>query len=140
MNLNRIQLIGRITRTPELKSLQTGTQICQFSIATNHKYKSGEEWKEKATFHNVVTFGKTAENVAQYVVKGQEVYVEGRQENESYEKKDGTTGYRSQVIAVTVQFGQKPKGEDQAEKEYNDMDKKAPQPNDEEISPDDIPF
>lgn len=139
MNLNKIQLIGRITKKPELRSLPSGTQVCSFSIATNQSFKKEDKWEEKVTFHNVVSFGKTAENVAQYVVKGQEVYVEGRQENDTYEKKDGTTGYRSQVIAQIVQFGQKPKDapQDAGDKELDEL---AGKPEEEEINADDIPF
>lgn len=141
MNLNKIQIIGRLTKAPELRSLPSGVSVVTLSVATSYTYKDKEDQKqEKTTFHNVVAFGKQAEVINQYFIKGQEIYVEGRQENESYDKKDGSgKGYRSQIIVEKFEFGQKPKHA------QDDFDQTAPeddgnQDTGEDINPDDIPF
>ena len=111
MNLNQVHLIGRVTKEPELKALSGGTQVVSFGLATNNVYKNRDGEKvEEVDFHNVTAFGKLAETIAQYVVKGQELYVSGRIKYESWDKTDGTgKGYRTSIIAGNFQFGQKPK-------------------------------
>jgi single-strand DNA-binding protein len=79
MNLNKTQIIGRITQDLELKTMPNGNSVLNFSVATNFNYKDKEGNKiENTEFHNVVSFGKQAETVAQYFIKGQEIYCEGR--------------------------------------------------------------
>ena len=91
MNLNKAQLIGRITNDPEMKALPSGTPVVKFGLATNRVYKTKDgEKKEVAQFHNCVAFGKLAEIIGQWAKKGQEVYVDGRIEYRSWDKKDGT--------------------------------------------------
>lgn len=111
MNLNKVFLIGRIVRDLELKSTPGGTSVAKFSLATNHVYvgKDGEK-KETAQFHNCVVFGKQAENASRYLVKGQEAMIEGRIEYRAWDKKDGTKGYATEIMADRIQFGQKPTG------------------------------
>lgn len=143
MNLNEIKLIGRVTKDPELKALPSGVSVVKFSLATNYVYKNDNGDKiENTTFHNVVAFGRRAEVIAQYVVKGQELYVAGRQEHRSYDKEDGTKGYASEVKLESFDFGQKPKGyqggenqEKQSTSAYDSMD--VPE---DDINPEDIPF
>lgn len=111
MNLNKVQLIGRVTKDPELKTTKAGLAIASFSIATNHSFKTKDgEKKETTQFHNCTIFGKGAEVLTQYVVKGQEIYVEGRIEYQEWEKKDGGKGYRTQILVDQFQFGPKAKG------------------------------
>jgi single-strand DNA-binding protein len=109
MYLNKVILIGNLTRDPELKAIASGNKVCSFSIATNRVYKdSNGVRQEKTEFHNIVVWGKTAENVAQYMRKGSQVLVEGRLETRSWD--DAATNvkkYRTEVIADTVQFGSK---------------------------------
>ena len=79
MNLNRAQLIGRVTADPERKALPSGMPVVKFGLATNHVFKTKEgEKKETAQFHNCVAFGKVADIISQWVQNGQEVYVDGR--------------------------------------------------------------
>lgn len=143
MNINKATICGRVTKEIELRSLPSGSKVATFSVATNHSYKtqSGEK-KETTTFHNIVAFGRQAEVIAEYVVKGQELYIEGRIDNQSYDKKDGTKGYKSQVILEEFQFGQKPKGSDSGyQKRVENNQAAVPKErDDEEINPDDIPF
>lgn len=111
MNLNRAELIGRVTRDPELRALTSGSSVCSFGIATNYSYndKSGQK-VEKVSFHNCTIFGKGAEIFSKYVTKGQEVYVAGRLEYQEWEKKDGGKGEKTVIMVEDFQFGQKPKG------------------------------
>lgn len=109
MYLNKAQIIGNLTRDPEMKSLTNGNKVTSFSVATNRVYKdSNGDKKEESEFHNVVVFGKQAETSAQYLKKGQQVYIEGRITTRSWD--DKTTGekkYRTEIVADTVQFGSK---------------------------------
>ena len=109
MYLNKAILIGNLTRDPELKAIPSGNKVCTFSLATNRTYKDANGVRqEKTDYHNIVVWGKTAENVAQYMKKGSQILVEGRMETRSWD--DAGTGakkYRTEVIADTVQFGAK---------------------------------
>ena len=112
MYLNKVIIVGNLTRDPELATIPSGQKVCKFSVATNRvwKDKSGVK-QESVTFHNVVVWGRQAETSAQYLKKGQQVMIEGRIETRSWD--DKTTGekkYRTEIIADRVQFGQKSTG------------------------------
>lgn len=132
MNINKAILVGRVTRTPELKALPSGTKIVMLGLATNDKYKKDEEWVEESVFHNIVAFGKLAETIGQYVVKGQEIYVEGKIKYQTWEKKDGSKGHKTDIIISKMEFGQKPKDYVKADDEMSQLT--------EEVDPEDIPF
>ena len=106
MDLNKIFLIGRLTKDPESKMLPSGTAVANFSIATNRYFtdKSGEKQQE-VEFHNISTFGKIAESSAQYLKKGSLVLVEGRIRTRSWSDKEGKKRYTTEIIAQKVQFG-----------------------------------
>jgi single-strand DNA-binding protein len=112
MYLNKAILIGNLTRDPELKAIASGNKVCTFSIATNRTYKdSNGVRQEKTDYHNIVVWGKTAENVATYMKKGSQILVEGRMETRSWDDAaTNTKKYRTEVIADTVQFGAKNTG------------------------------
>jgi len=107
MYLNKAMVYGNLTRDPELKALPSGSQVCSLSLATNRTWndKDGKK-QEEVQYHNVVLFGKTAENVAKYMTKGSALYVEGRLQTQSWEK-DGVKHYRTEIVGETVQFGSK---------------------------------
>lgn len=109
MYLNKAILIGNLTRDPELKAIPSGNKVCTFSMATNRTYKDASGARqEKTDYHNIVVWGKTAENVAQYMKKGSQILVEGRMETRSWDDAaTGTKKYRTEIIADTVQFGSK---------------------------------
>ena len=112
MYLNKAILIGNLTRDPELRSLPNGTKVCSFSIATNRvwKDKAGVR-QESADYHNVVVFGRQAENVAQYMKKGSSILVEGRIQTRSWDDKNtGEKKYRTEIVADRTQFGPKGNG------------------------------
>jgi single-strand DNA-binding protein len=102
-SLNKVMLIGNLGKDPELRYTPDGLAILKFSIATSEYYndKSGNK-TEKTTWHNVVVFGKIAQTLANYLSKGKQVFVEGRINNRSYDKQDGTKGYISEVIANNI--------------------------------------
>lgn len=153
MYLNKAFIIGNLTRDPELKALPSGTKVCSFAVATNRSYKDKEGTRQDSTeFHNVVAFAKLGELVAQYMKKGSQVYVEGRLQTRSWEGKDGEKKYRTEIIADTVQFGNKPGGAGspaggssapsaaKAGVEVPDAPADKIDYPSEEINPDDIPF
>ena len=111
MYINKVQVLGNLTRDPELKALPTGTSVCNFSVATNRVWKDKNGAKQEAVeFHNVVVFGATADNVAKYMMKGSQIYVEGRLQTQSWEDKStGAKKYRTEIVAEQVKFGNKPK-------------------------------
>ncbi|OGG77657.1 single-stranded DNA-binding protein [Candidatus Kaiserbacteria bacterium RIFCSPLOWO2_01_FULL_54_24] len=112
MYINKAILFGNLTRDPELRSLPSGMNVCNFSIATNRVYRDREGKKQEQTdFHNVVVFGRQADTVAQYLKKGSSVFVEGRIQTRSWDDKtSGEKKYRTEVVADRVQFGPKPGG------------------------------
>ncbi len=140
-------VFGNLTRDPEMKSLPSGMQVCSFSLATNRVYNDRDgNRQEQADFHNIVVFGRQAENCAKYLHKGSSAYVEGRMQTRSWEK-DGVKHYRTEVVADRVQFGPKNTGGGgaPANNSGSEMPKdEAPAaPVDypeEEINPEDIPF
>lgn len=101
MSLNRVVLIGRLTRDPELRTTPSGTQIVNFSIAVNRIRKGPEG--EDADFFNVVAFGKTAEFTTNYLKKGRLAAVDGRLQQRKYTTKDGQPRDVVEVIADNVQ-------------------------------------
>lgn len=111
MYLNKATIIGNLTRDPELKNLPSGSAVANFSVATNRTWKDKEsgQKKEDVEFHNVVAFGKTAELIAQYVHKGDQIYIEGRIQTRSWEK-EGQKHYRTEIVCETMQFGSKKSG------------------------------
>ena len=99
MDLNKVMLIGRITRQPELKTTTTGQNVVSFSIATNRNWKDKDGNKqERAEFHNLVAWGKLAEICSQYLEKGKKIYVEGRLQTRDWEGQDGVKRYRTEVV------------------------------------------
>lgn len=103
MSVNKAILIGRLGHPPSLQETNGGTQICKFSVATEHSQKVDGDWQKATTWHNVVCFGKTAESCKKYLDKGSLAYIEGRIENDTYEK-DGIKRHVSRVIADQVRF------------------------------------
>ena len=98
-SLNRAQLIGNVTRDPEVRQTSGGQMVASFSIATNSSWvdKTGQR-QEKAEFHNVVIWGKLAEVAQTYVKKGKKVFVEGRMQTRDWDGEDGVKRYRFEIV------------------------------------------
>jgi len=103
--LNRIILIGRTTAQPEMRVTPNGTQVSTFTLAVDRRVQNQQQ---DVDYIDVVTFGKLAENVAQYVVKGHQLAVEGRLQTRVYETKDGQKRKAYEVVAESVEFLSKP--------------------------------
>lgn len=99
-SLNRAQIIGNVTRDPEVRQTSGGQMVASFSVATNSTWldKMGQK-QEKAEFHNVVVWGKLAEICQAYVKKGRKLYVEGRMQTRDWQGEDGVKRYRSEIVA-----------------------------------------
>lgn len=139
MNQNLAIITGRLTREPELKALPSGSHVATFSLATSRTYTSNDQKREETEYHNIVVFGKVAENCARYLIKGQLASVTGRLQTRSWEK-DGAKHYRTEIVADKVDFGPKPSGaQPTAEEPAGTTANPYPYP-DEEINPEDIPF
>ena len=95
---NRVQLIGNLGADPEIVNMESGTKLARFSLATNDTYQNSQGEKVTDTqWHNVVAWGKTAEIVEKYLVKGKEVAVEGKLVNRSFENSEGVQRYVTEV-------------------------------------------
>lgn len=150
MYLNKVMLIGNLTRDPEMKSLPTGMKVTNFSVATNRVWKDKDGSKKESTeYHNVVVFGRQAETVAQYMKKGNNLMIEGRLQTRSWES-DGKKNYRTEIIADNVQFGSRSSSDSSSSsapsKNNSEESPKAPDldtieyPDEDDINPEDIPF
>ncbi len=148
MYLNKAMVYGNLTRDPEMKALPSGMQVCSFSLATNRVYNDRDGKRQEAVdYHNIVVFGKQAENCAKYLTKGSATYVEGRMQTRSWDK-DGQKQYRTEVIADRVQFGPKggsrrgatTEGASTSKGSDNRSESALPDYPEEEINPEDIPF
>ena len=103
-SLNKIMLIGNVGQDPELRYTPDGNPVANFSIAVNRRRRVGEDYKDETEWFNIVCFSRTAENVNQYLTKGQKVYVEGRFQSSEYVGQDGNQRKSYEVIANEVTF------------------------------------
>jgi len=110
-DLNRAEFIGRLVRDPELRHAATGTAMCSFTLACGWKTKE----KEGTEFVRVVAYNKLAEIIAQYMLKGSQMYVSGRMSTREYEK-DGVKRYSTEIIADQMQMLGHAKGNENAHK------------------------
>lgn len=148
MDLNKVMLIGRLTRDPEVRSTPTGQTVANFSIATNRSWtdKTGQK-QDKVEYHNIVAWRKLAEIIQQYVKKGSRIYIEGRLETRSWDDQAGNKKYRTETIADNmIMLDSKGSNTAAAAPAAPKQDQQAPPPEpnvanpDEEISVEDIPF
>ena len=99
--MNKVLLTGRLTRDPEMRSLSSGKAVTQFSIATNEYIGQG---KEKAEFHNIVTWDRLAQTCGEFLGKGQQVAVEGRLQTRSWDDERGQRHWKTEVVASHVEM------------------------------------
>ena len=157
MALNRATILGRLTRDPESRTTPSGLMVTNFAVATSTVWTdaASKEKKEQTEFHNIVAWRRLGEIVAQYLKKGNQVYVEGRIQTRSYEAQDGSKKYRTEILADNlIMFGSKPAGACSAPTQASapaeiptiEQDFSVPKtpintaPDSEEISVEDIPF
>ena len=155
-SLNRVQLIGNLTRDPELRYTPSGAAVCSFSIATNRNWTTDAgEKKEEVEFHRIVAWNKLAELCSQFLVKGRKVYVEGRLATRTWTAQDGTSRNATEIVIddmilldnkrpeegggaekVKQEQPKVEKVETKSEKKKEDVKEEIS----EEVAPDDIPF
>lgn len=102
-DVNHVILIGRLTRDAEMKYTSGGMAVCRFSIAVNRRAKEGDSWVDEANFFDIVVWGKTAEALNQYLVKGKQVAVKGELHQNRWEQ-DGKARSKVEINAETVQL------------------------------------
>ncbi|MBL7142190.1 MAG: single-stranded DNA-binding protein [Candidatus Pacebacteria bacterium] len=140
MNLNKVFLIGRLTRDPEKRALPSGQSVTSFGMATSRFYtdKTGQK-QQQTEFHNIVMFGKLADIAAQYLNKGSLTLIEGRLQTRTWQDASGNQKSRTEIVAERMQLGprsaNKPTSQD-PEKTSEDI----PVVEEEEIDIKDIPF
>ena len=145
--LNKVILMGRLVRDPELRSTPQGVNVCTFSIAVDRGYaRQGEE--RQADFINIVAWRSTAEFVSKYFVKGQMIAVVGRIQTRNYDDKDGKRVYVTEVVADEVSFTESKKDSGAQPATYTTAPAQAPQQSQPPVSDgfqvvpdeDDLPF
>jgi len=137
--INKVFLIGRLGKDPELKYTPGGKAVCNFSLATSEKWKDQSgEWQEKTEWHRCQAWGKIAENAAKWLNKGKLAYVEGKLQTRSWEK-DGQTHYTTEIVVREWQALEYEKQDNQG-KDYGQTEKPdyTPQGGDPEYG--DIPY
>ena len=149
-SLNKVMVLGNLTRDPELKQTTNGQSVCTIGLATNRTWSNATgEKQEQVEYHNIVVWGKLAEISAQYLQKGRKAYFEGRLQTRDWEGQDGVRRYRTEIVAENMimldragapmsggggSASSAPSGGD----DYSQM---PPQPtDDDEIKIEDIPF
>ena len=104
-NINRVVLVGNLTRDPELRNTPSGTAVCSLRIAVNTRRKdSSGQWTEKPNYFDITVWGNQGESCAQYLSKGRPVAVDGRLEWREWDAQDGTKRQAVEIIADSVQF------------------------------------
>lgn len=141
--LNRVVLVGRLTKDPEFRTTQNGVSVATFTLAVNRTFTNAQGERE-ADFINCVTFRKQADNVNRFLSKGSLVGVDGRMQSRSYENQDGKRVFVTEVVCDSVQFLE-PKNNNQPNSQPQQQSRQAqsgnnPFDNGADISDDTLPF
>lgn len=133
--MNTVNLIGRLTKDPELKFTPSGVAICKFTLAVNRDF-TNQNGEREADFINCTTFKKTAENLANYQKKGGQIGIVGRIQTGSYEGQDGKRVFTTDVIVDRVEFLGSKQGEGQTNSNPPFQNNSGPM----EVTENDLPF
>lgn len=148
MDLNKVMLIGRLTKNAEVRSIPSGDMVASFSLATGRQWtdKATGQKKSQAEFHNIVAWRKLADVVSQYCRKGSQIYIEGHLQTRSWDDPTGKKQYRTEIVADNIillggrveakatELAAQQRPQQEEEGTLPDM------PQGEEINPEDIPF
>lgn len=105
MSVNKAILVGNLGKDPELRYTANGQAVATFSLATTEKFKNkGGEQQERTEWHNIVAWGPLAEICGKYLVKGKQIYCEGRIQNRSYDDRDGNKRYITEIVITDMQM------------------------------------
>ena len=114
--VNKVTLLGNLGADPELRTTPGGQAVTTIRLATTDRVKDKDgQWTDRTEWHNVVVWGKTAENVHQYAKKGKQLYIEGRLQTRKWQDKEGHDRYSTEIIADVVKFLGSRGGEDGAQ-------------------------
>lgn len=156
-SLNRVQLIGNLTRDPELRYTPQGTAVCTFGLATNRTWTTDNgDKKEEAEYHKIVAWNKLGELCSQLLTKGRKVYVEGRLATRSWTGQDGSAKTTTEIVIddmiildsrkegavheVDMSYGEASEGQDEKPVKKAKKEKVEEKVEVEDVNPDDIPF
>jgi len=144
MNLNKVMLIGNVTRDPEIRKTPNGQTVASIGLATNRRWndQSGQK-QEQVEYHNLVAWRKLAEIVGQYVKKGSKLYVEGRLQTRSWDDQSGTKRYKTEIVMenmIMLDRAGAPRDNSQSATANNEGAQPAPEQSEPEINVEDIPF
>lgn len=130
MGVNKVILVGHVGKDPEVRHLESGVSVANFTIATNETYKNKNgEKMENTEWHNIVIWDKLVDVVEKYVIKGMQLYLEGKIKSRSWDDKDGNKKYITEIYAHKLEMLSKIEGNTNTEREQ------APLPGE-----DDLPF
>ncbi len=119
-DVNRVVLVGRLTRDAELRYTASGLPVCNFAIAVNRRRKNGDEWVEEASFFDIVLWGRQGESLNQYLVKGKQVAIDGELRQNRWEQ-DGQSRSRVEVVANNIQLLGSGQGQASQPRQYNEQ-------------------
>ena len=119
--LNKVQIIGNLGKDPEVRHTASGKAVASFSVAVTSKFAD----KEETTWFNIIVWEKLADICGNYLTKGSKVYLEGRLQNRTYDKSDGTKGYSTEIVCHQMQM-LSPKSEGAGEERQNPHHGSAP--------------
>jgi single-strand DNA-binding protein len=122
-DLNTFAITGRLVRDPELKSIPSGTALCELSVAVNESVKKNDEWTQYAHYFDVVVWGRQGESCAQYLAKGRQVAIKGTLRQNRWETQEGQKRSKVVLVAERVVFiGSKPEGQQTAQAPTSESD------------------
>lgn len=139
--MNKVQIIGNITKDLEMRTTATGSNVLSFNIATNENYKDKNGQKvEKVEFHSCIAFGKIGELIKTYCYKRSKLYIEGKLQTRNWDDKNGIKKYKTEILVQNIEFLSK--GNAQKSENIVQQDEEVPliSADEEEINIDDIPF
>ena len=116
--MNKVYLIGNLTRDPEMRSTQSGVPVCNFSIAVNRRFRNQQTGQQETDFFNIVAWRQLAELCSRYLAKGRKVAVSGSIQTRTYEAQDGSKRSAFDIVADEVEFLSSPQGAGAPSGEY----------------------
>ena len=145
--VNKVIIIGRLGKDPDMRYAPSGTAIASFTLATNHSTKDADgNWNQQTEWHSIKTFGRQAEFVGEYLKKGKLVYIDGRLQTSSWEDQNGQKHYATEVIGnLMIMLDSKGQDTSMAGPEFQDnpfpdTDKAPKSSNESPNEDDDLPF
>ncbi len=139
-DINRVILIGRMVKDPDLRYTQSGSSVANFSIANTRTYSVSGERKEYTSFFNCIAWGKLGEAIAQYCKKGQRIGIEGRLQQRSWDDQSGQKRSTVEVVVENFQFLTPKQGQEAPQAEMPQPQADSTYEDDNPFSDEDIPF